>query len=119
MTFLCSQQPARVSGTSAVAGTVARGIFVGWVGFFLFQKQRSAGNGSVQGGAVSAELAVRRICAVKVARPPGGLFNGVRTQEGVHSEFNSLACSQELSRQPSGLYHGPPPPSGFHVIFPL
>lgn len=61
-----------MSGTSAVAGTVAWGIFVGWVGFVLFQKQRSAGDGSVQGGAVSAELAVRLICAVKVARPPGG-----------------------------------------------
>lgn len=113
MTFLCSQQPARVSGTSAVAGTVARGIFVGWVGFVLFQKQRSAGDGSVQGGAVSAELAVRLICAAKVARPPGGLFAGVRTREGAHSEFNSLACSQVLSRQSSGFITGPLLPQDF------
>lgn len=73
MTFLCSQRPARVSGTSPVAGAVARGICV-WVGFVLFQKQRSAGDVSVQGGAVSVELAVRLLCAVKVARPPGRLL---------------------------------------------
>lgn len=69
MTFLCSQRPARVSGTSSVAGTVARGIFV-WVGFVLFPKQRSAGCVNVQGRAVSAELFVRLVCAVKVARLP-------------------------------------------------
>ena len=73
MTFLCSQQPAWVSGTSSVAGTVARGIFV-WVGFVLFQKQHSAGCLSVQGRAVSAELVVRLVSAVKVARLPGRLL---------------------------------------------
>ena len=73
MTFLCSQRPARVSGTSSVAGTVAWGIFV-WVGFVLFPEQRSAGCVSVQGRAVSAELVVRRVCTVKVARLPARLL---------------------------------------------
>lgn len=73
MTFLCSQQPAWVSGTSSVAGTIARGIFV-WVGFVLFQKQHSAGCLSVQGRAVSAELVDRLVSTVKVARLPGRLL---------------------------------------------
>lgn len=73
MTFLCYQCPARISGTSSVAGTVAWGICV-WVGFVLFQKQHSAGCLSVQGRIVFVELVVRLVRTVKVAHLPGRLL---------------------------------------------
>lgn len=78
-TFLCRQRPARLSGTSFVASTVAWGVFF-WVGFVLFQKQQSAGCRSVQGRTVLIELVGELVSTIKVPHLPGRLLPSHRCQ---------------------------------------
>lgn len=108
MTFLCQQRPARISGTSSVASTVAQGIFV-WVGFVLFQKQQSAGCLSVQGRTVFIKFVIKLVSTVKVARVPRRLLpiHWCQNVRSIYSKFNLLTCSQVFLRQPQGFNMGP------------